>query len=69
MKRLICRVLGHSKGPLFTQPDQRFEKVWNKWLEEPIWMEVFDWTCQRCGTSMRSWSWTRPAARKMLEDE
>lgn len=66
--KFLCKIFGHDLPPLYTQPEPKFERIYNKWLGEPMWYEIFDHKCERCGITMRVWRWTKEATRKMLED-
>ena len=64
-----CKLFGHDFNTQYTQPEERFERLWEKWLGEPIWREIFDHKCKRCNQMWRFWRWTREAARKTIEED
>lgn len=61
---MICRIIGHKLNPEFTQPEDRFQQLWNEWLHETLWYEVFEQECLRCHKIFRIWRWTIDAAAK-----
>lgn len=70
-KPLLCKIFGHKTDDSFQEGNPRFEKYWNKLLNEPMWYENFFHKCIRenCEYGVLVSRWTKAAARKMLQDE
>lgn len=66
--KLLCKIIGHDLSNEYTQPEPRFERVWNKYFGDALWMEVFIHECNRCPMKFKFWRWTRAAAKKNTED-